>query len=129
MGIPSIMICAVIISHCHADHDAGTFHKILDDTRVEIITTRTIMQSFLRKYSAISGMAIEQLKRLFIFRPVIIGTSLNIYGANFDFFYSMHTIPSLGFSVRLEKKSIYFSSDTFYDPDKLLEYKNQGILS
>jgi hypothetical protein len=74
-------------------------------------------------------MAIEQLKRLFIFRPVIIGTSLNIYGANFDFFYSMHTIPSLGFSVRLEKKSIYFSSDTFYDPDKLLEYKNQGILS
>lgn len=129
MGIPSIMICAVIISHCHADHDAGTFHKILDDTRVEIITTRTIMNSFLRKYSAISGMPADRLKRLFIFRPVIIGTTLNIYGAYFDFFYAMHTIPSLGFSVRLEKKSIYFSSDTFYDPQKLLEYKNQGILT
>jgi metal-dependent hydrolase (beta-lactamase superfamily II) len=59
MGIPSLHICAVIISHCHADHDAGTFHKILDDTRVEIITTRTIMKSFLRKYSAISGIGIE----------------------------------------------------------------------
>jgi metal-dependent hydrolase (beta-lactamase superfamily II) len=57
MGIPSIYICAVIISHCHADHDAGIFHKILDDTRVEIITTRTIMNSFLRKYEAISGMS------------------------------------------------------------------------
>jgi metal-dependent hydrolase (beta-lactamase superfamily II) len=56
MGIPSILICAVIISHCHADHDAGTFHKILDDRRVEIITTRTIMNSFLRKYSAMSGI-------------------------------------------------------------------------
>jgi len=60
---------------------------------------------------------------------VIIGTPLNIYGANFDFFYAMHTIPSLGFSVRLEKKSIYFSSDTFYDPDKLNEYRKQGILT
>jgi metal-dependent hydrolase (beta-lactamase superfamily II) len=68
MGIPSILICAVIISHCHADHDAGTFHKILDDTRVEIITTRTIMNSFLRKYSAMSGIEIDSLRRLFIFR-------------------------------------------------------------
>ncbi len=31
-GIPSNLIRGVIISHCHADHDAGTFHKILDDT-------------------------------------------------------------------------------------------------
>ena len=67
-------------------------------------------------------MEISQLKKLFIFRPVIIGTSLNIYGAEFEFFYSMHTIPTLGFSVRLENKSIYFSGDTFYDPVKLLEY-------
>jgi hypothetical protein len=75
------------------------------------------MSSFLRKYSAASGMGIEALKRLFIFRPAIIGTTLNIYGASFDFFYAMHTIPSLGFSVRVENKSIYFSSDTFYDPE------------
>ncbi|CAD8147244.1 unnamed protein product [Paramecium pentaurelia] len=129
MGIPSILICAVIISHCHADHDAGTFHKILDDTRVEIITTRTIMNSFLRKYSAMSNIDIDSLRRLFIFRPVIIGIPLNIYGAYFNFFYAMHTIPSLGFSVKLENKSIYFSSDTFFDPDQLLVYKNQGILS
>ena len=126
MGIPSILICAVIISHCHADHDAGTFHKILDDTRVEIITTRTIMNSFLRKYSAMSNIDIDSLRRLFIFRyifiiiyyrPAIIGIPLNIYGAYFNFFYAMHTIPSLGFSVKLENKSIYFSSDTFFDPE------------
>ena len=36
MGIPTIIICAIIISHCHADHDAGAFHKILDDSRVEV---------------------------------------------------------------------------------------------
>lgn len=36
LGIPSAVIFAVIISHCHADHDAGTFHKILFDNRVEV---------------------------------------------------------------------------------------------
>jgi len=30
------MVRAIIISHCHADHDAGAFHKILDDTKVEV---------------------------------------------------------------------------------------------
>jgi glyoxylase-like metal-dependent hydrolase (beta-lactamase superfamily II) len=29
MGIPSVLICAIILTHCHADHDAGTFNKIL----------------------------------------------------------------------------------------------------
>ena len=25
LGIPSAIIMAIIITHCHADHDAGTF--------------------------------------------------------------------------------------------------------
>ena len=37
LGIPSILIEWIIISHCHADHDAGTFQKILEATRVEVI--------------------------------------------------------------------------------------------
>lgn len=36
LGIPSILIVAVIISHCHADHDAGAFHKILDNQTIEV---------------------------------------------------------------------------------------------
>lgn len=31
VGIQSNLIRAVIITHCHADHDAGTFHKILEE--------------------------------------------------------------------------------------------------
>jgi metal-dependent hydrolase (beta-lactamase superfamily II) len=73
-GISSQSISSIIITHCHADHDAGAFHKILDNQRVEIITTRTIMNSFLRKYSALSDIPINELKQYFIFRPVVIGT-------------------------------------------------------
>jgi glyoxylase-like metal-dependent hydrolase (beta-lactamase superfamily II) len=35
-GISSILIKGIIISHCHADHDAGTFHKVLDHNKVEV---------------------------------------------------------------------------------------------
>ena len=57
------------------------------------------MNSFLRKYSGLSDMSIEELKALFIFRPVIIGTTINIYGGYFRFFYALHTIPCIGFEV------------------------------
>lgn len=48
-GIPSALIEAVVLTHCHADHDAGTFQKILTEGRVTLITTPTIMASFVRK--------------------------------------------------------------------------------
>lgn len=31
VGIQSHLIRAVIITHCHADHDAGSFHKIIEE--------------------------------------------------------------------------------------------------
>ena len=44
----------MILTHCHADHDAGTFQKILLEQRVTVMTTKTIMASFVRKYSLVS---------------------------------------------------------------------------
>jgi hypothetical protein len=35
-AIPSSIIESIIISHCHADHDAGAFQKILDSQKVEV---------------------------------------------------------------------------------------------
>lgn len=35
-GIPPTIIESIIISHCHADHDAGAFQKILDSQKVEV---------------------------------------------------------------------------------------------
>lgn len=116
MGVPSIMIEWIIITHCHADHDAGTFQKILESTKVEIITTKTIMGSFIRKYAAVVDINERDLSQLFKFRPVVIGTPLKFNGASFNFFYSLHAIPCIGFSVTYKTKSMYFSGDTYYDP-------------
>lgn len=51
-GIPPSIIEKIILTHCHADHDAGTIHKLIESQPVEFITTKTILGSFLRKYSA-----------------------------------------------------------------------------
>jgi len=74
------------------------------------------MHSFLRKYSAMANMNIDFMKTLFTFRPAIIGSKQNVYGANFEFFYSLHTIPCIGFVASYQGKSIYFSGDTLYNP-------------
>jgi hypothetical protein len=76
------------------------------------------MNSFVRKYSNVTGMAKEEIRKLFIFRPVVIGSRMNIFGGSFNFFYSFHVIPCIAFDIQLNKKSMYFSADTFYDPPK-----------
>lgn len=48
---------------CPSDHDAGTFQKILCEKRIVVMTTKTIYESFIRKYSALSGIDDNFLKR------------------------------------------------------------------
>jgi len=36
MGINPAKISAIIITHCHADHDAGAFEKILFEKKIEV---------------------------------------------------------------------------------------------
>ena len=94
----------------------GIFQKILESSRVEIITTKTIMDSFLKKYSLISGMSEEILRKLLKFRPAIIGAPLCLNGAVFRFFYTFHSVPCIGFEVSIQESVFYFSSDTYYEP-------------
>lgn len=74
------------------------------------------MNSFLRKYSALTGMPTDILTKLFKFRPIIMGAPLNLNGGIFRFFYAFHSLPTIGCEIHLQDKSIYYSGDTLYDP-------------
>lgn len=128
-NIPPKLIEAVIVTHCHADHDAGTFQKVLQEGRVTLLTTRTIMSSFLRKYSALSGLDKPFLEQIFSFRPVLIGTSMHMRGAQFRFFYSLHSIPCIGFECTYAGKRIVFSGDHLNDATKINALHEQGVIS
>jgi glyoxylase-like metal-dependent hydrolase (beta-lactamase superfamily II) len=115
-GIRPQMIMAIIITHCHADHDAGAFQKIMTGARVAIITTPTIYQSFIRKYSALSGLRPTLLRHSHRHRPAIVGQPLKFQGAVFHFAYTLHTIPCLSFKVEWRGRSIVFTGDHLNSP-------------
>lgn len=128
-GVAPGQVDAVILTHCHADHDAGVLQKILEAGRVNLYTTPTILGSFLRKYVGLTEEPEERLRQLFVFRPVTIGASLRIQGAEFRFFYALHSIPTIGFECFWGGKSFAYSSDTLYDPPRLAALHDAGIVS
>lgn len=122
------VIDSVILTHCHADHDAGTFQKILEEGRITLYTTPTILGSFLKKYSSLSGINEDMLRRTFSFQPVKIGEPIPVHGGEIRFFYTLHSIPTIGFEALYGGKSLAFSSDTLYDPDRIQEIHAEGVV-
>eukprot|EP01103_Thecamoeba_quadrilineata_P016437 TRINITY_DN5497_c0_g1_i1.p1 TRINITY_DN5497_c0_g1~~TRINITY_DN5497_c0_g1_i1.p1 ORF type:complete len:828 (-),score=148.88 TRINITY_DN5497_c0_g1_i1:171-2429(-) len=127
--VPASLIDAIILSHCHADHDAGTFQKIIEESKVVVMTTKTIMGSFLRKYSAITDLPQEFLRTLFEFQAVKIGEPVRYRGGEFTFFYSLHSLPCIGFELSFGGKSIVFSADTCNDPPRITRMCDEGVVN
>ncbi len=123
------LIDSIILTHTHADHDTGTFQKILEENRITIYTTKTIMDSWLRKYSTLAEIDIKQMSQLFDFIPVIIGRNINIKGAWFKFKYMLHSIPTMGFRFYYRDRSFVYSSDHLNDKAKFKELLDKKVIS
>ena len=54
MGIPSRLVTGMLLTHVHADHDSGAFQAIFQGSRITLYATCTILESFLRKYAALT---------------------------------------------------------------------------
>jgi CRP-like cAMP-binding protein len=121
------LIESVILTHCHADHDAGTFQKIMEETKIRIYTTTTVMDSFLKKYSALTQISRRTLTQMFDFIPVIMGKPTYIYGGEFHFYYALHSIPSMGFQFFFHDQSFLYTSDHLNDPEVHEEMYKKGI--
>jgi len=128
-GILPSLIIGVIVTHCHADHDAGAFQRVLLNRKILLITTPTIYDSFLTKYAALSSLSRKQLSRSHRFRPAVVGRPLHLLGSKFEFFYSLHTIPCVGFKVTHRSKSIVFTADTLNDPQEVARLVSEGVCS
>ena len=128
-GVMPKLIDGVILTHCHADHDSGVFAKLLEEGRTRLYTTPTIMRSFLRKYSALSGISEEELRATFSFSPVMIGTPTKIHDADLVFSYTLHSVPTIRFEAYYGGKSLVFSSDTLYEPDTIRAICDAGVMT
>jgi len=54
---------------------------------------------------------------------------LEVNGAKFNFFYSLHVIPCIGYECRFKGKTVYFSGDTYFDPEALTKLGETGVLT
>lgn len=122
-------IDTIILTHCHADHDAGTFQKILEEGKIKIYTTETIMGSFLTKYSAFTNVSRDYLMSLFTFHPVKINQPLFIHGAKFEMFYTLHSIPAIGFKMEFQDQSFVYSSDHNNDPSLHQKMLDENVIT
>lgn len=118
-GIRPRTIVGIIITHCHADHDAGAFQKVLTGSPVVVITTPTIYKSFIRKYAALASLSPALLRHSHRYKPAIIGQPLRFQGATFHFTYSLHSIPCVGFKVEWRGRSMVFTGDHLNKPDEI----------
>lgn len=123
------LINSIILTHCHADHDAGTFQKILEEDKITIYSTETVIHSFIRKYHALTGIPIKELFTLFDFVPVIVGNTYIINETEFRFSYALHSIPSLSFEFTYQDQSFIYSSDHLNDPERYRELLQANVLT
>ena len=128
-GIRPRTIVGIILTHCHADHDAGAFQKVLTGSPVVVITTPTIYKSFIRKYAALSNLSPALLRHSHRHKPAIIGTPLRFQGATFHFTYTLHSIPCVGFRVEWRGRSMVFTGDHFNSPPDIDKLQDSGVLS
>ncbi len=128
-GIRPRTIVGIILTHCHADHDAGAFQKVLTGSPVVVITTPTIYKSFIRKYSALSALSPALLRHSHRYKPAIIGQPLRFQGATFHFTYTLHAIPCVGFRVEWRGRSMVFTGDHFNNPAGLEKLVEKGVMS
>ncbi|MEQ8187973.1 MAG: cAMP/cGMP-dependent 3',5'-cyclic-AMP/GMP phosphodiesterase [Candidatus Eremiobacterota bacterium] len=123
------LIGDLILTHCHADHDSGTLQKILEERRIRLHTTRTIKESFLKKYSVITDIPAKFLEKMFDFHPVVIGNLHEILSGKFVFKYSFHSIPTIWFETYFYDKSLVYSSDMFNHPPSIKKVERKKIMS
>jgi len=127
-GIRPRTIVGIILTHCHADHDAGAFQKVLTGSPVVVITTPTIYKSFIRKYAALSALSPALLRHSHRHKPAIIGKPLRFQGATFHFTYTLHSIPCVGFRVEWRGRSMVFTGDHLNSP-KIISELEENVSS
>jgi len=125
--VPRQHVNALILTHCHADHDAGTLKKLFQEQNIPIYTSNTIMEGFVRKASAITGLNEHRIRSLIDHHPVTMGAPVRINGAEFRFHYTLHSVPSISFEVYFLGKSFVYSGDTLNDPAAIDKLDAAGV--
>ncbi len=122
------LVDTLILTHVHGDHDSGLLQKALEAGRTTLFTVPIVFSSWLRKWSALSGIPEAELSKLFDFRPVQVGRAVDVHGAKLIFRFTLHSIPTIAFEAHYEGASFNYSGDTLNDPTVIDEMYKAGFM-
>ena len=131
-GIAFADIDAVILSHCHEDHMNSFVELVTTGHRPRVYTTEPIYRSALVKLANYFDASSEDVAKLVDYYRITPGEPVHIAGATFDFFYTVHPIPTLGVDVSLRDASgavhrIVLSGDTIH-LEGLAKMREAGVV-
>ncbi|MEE2962367.1 MAG: cyclic nucleotide-binding domain-containing protein, partial [Myxococcota bacterium] len=132
-GISCEDIDIVILSHCHEDHMGAFIELVLSGHRPKVFTTEPIYRSALIKLSTYFNMSPEEVSQYLNYHRVTPGVPIEALGATFDFFYSVHAIPTIGMNItfRDETRTVHqfsISGDSLHR-EGLDHLRNNGLIS
>ena len=125
-GISQEKLTHYILTHIHDDH-SSIIDQIVSSKKVTIITAQVVFNSFIHKLAAILDWDVQKVKNLVNFIEARPGAHQNIFGADFEFWYTLHSIPTIGFKVSINHKSYVFTGDMSYGP-RLKEAYEQNVI-
>lgn len=136
-GIPEKDVAYMVLTHVHSDHDAGLIEKIMSGQRVQLVSTRIIFESFLRKLEALTCFPMDVVEGFIDFFEVEPNKPVRLPGFKstyFTFDYSLHSIPCGRFTLEYREKNgktrtLSHSGDTKYDVDKVNNWYQQGVFT
>ncbi len=128
LGVHESEIKAIIVSHVHEDHIGALVELVLLPQRPMLITTEPIYRCVVTKLALYLNRPMADAAKYVNFSPVYPGHPRRLFGANFNFFYTIHPIPTVGVKISLPKADgvsgqLVISGDnyTFAGINKLLE--------
>ncbi len=115
VGVAKDRLTAIIQTHVHDDHCALS-ELMLSEHTFTLMSTREIYECTVLKVANIIGESTDMVKLMMKFVEVIPGKTYHMYGATWEFFYTVHSIPTIGFRVTVQDEkgknhTILHSSD------------------
>ena len=98
LGLHYGKVEALVLSHVHEDHLDAI--ESLRDPPLELWATPEVYYSLLVKLAALFECSTEEAKKYHRWRRIEMGKPLDICGAQFEFFHSVHAIPAIGARIR-----------------------------
>ena len=132
IGVASLDVPYVFLTHVHADHDGGLVEKLVSGSQTRVIASDPVFRAFVEKARLVTGHDFEQ-ERLVTHISANPGNRVRIEVAG-DFAqletrWNLHPIPTNGFKLTFGGRTLGYSGDTEYDPAMLEDLRRSGKLA